>query len=102
MNSEEYLKIENKLNQVIMMMDMITPSQFALSQISDMTGKTFNFDNQHYKDSLASGPLLVDPLMIAATNSQQIIQRYAYTFELFKLYDPTDKRRDATFMTITE
>ena len=61
------------------------------------TYSTFNFDNQHYKDSLGSGPLLVDPLIIAATNSQQIIQRYAYTFELFKLYDVSDKRRDATF-----
>jgi hypothetical protein len=58
---------------------------------------TFNFSNQHYKDSLASGPLLVDPLEIANSNSQQIIQRYGYTFELFRLYDQRDKRRDATF-----
>lgn len=58
---------------------------------------TFNFDNLHYKDSLASGSLLVDPLQIAATNSMQIIQRYGYTFELFKSYTPADKRRDATF-----
>jgi starch-binding outer membrane protein, SusD/RagB family len=58
---------------------------------------TFNFDNLHYKDSLASGPLLVDPLVIAATNSQQIIQRYGYTFALFQSYAVTDKRRDATF-----
>jgi len=58
---------------------------------------TFNFDNLHYKDSLASGPLLVDPLQIAATNSAQIIQRYGYTFELFQSYAVTDRRRDATF-----
>ena len=58
---------------------------------------TYNFDNLHYKDSLASGPLLVDPLQIAASNQYQIIQRYAYTFELFKSYDLKDKRRDATF-----
>jgi starch-binding outer membrane protein, SusD/RagB family len=58
---------------------------------------TFNFDNLHYKDSLASGPLLVDPLQIAATNSMQIIQRYGYTFDLFKSYDLKDKRRNATF-----
>jgi hypothetical protein len=68
-----------------------------MQNIGAYTYSTFNFDNQHYKDSLASGPLLVDPLMIAASNSQQIIQRYAYTFELFKLYDVADKRRDATF-----
>ncbi len=58
---------------------------------------TYNFDNLHYKDSLASGSLLVDPLQIVATNYYQIIQRYAYTFELFKSYDVADKRRDATF-----
>ncbi|MBP6024633.1 RagB/SusD family nutrient uptake outer membrane protein [Ferruginibacter sp.] len=58
---------------------------------------TFNFDNLHYKDSLASGSLLVDPLVIAATNSAQIIQRYGYTFALFQSYAVTDKRRDATF-----
>ena len=65
--------------------------------ISQYLYSTFNFDNLHYKDSLASGPLLVDPLVIAATNAQQIIQRYGYTFELFKAYDVKDKRRDATF-----
>ncbi len=58
---------------------------------------TYNFDNLHYKDSLASGALLVDPLQIVASNSTQIIQRYGYTFELFKSYDVKDKRRDATF-----
>lgn len=58
---------------------------------------TFNFDNLHYKDSSGSGSTLVDPLMIAATNSRQIIQRYGYTFELFQSYDVADKRRDATF-----
>jgi starch-binding outer membrane protein, SusD/RagB family len=69
--------------------EMSTYSMFLYS--------TFNFDNLHYKDSLASGSLLVDPLQIAATNSTQIIQRYGYTFELFQSYALTDKRRDATF-----
>ncbi len=68
-----------------------------MSGVSQYLYSTFNFDNLHYKDSLASGPLLVDPLVIAATNSQQIIQRYGYTFELFKSYNIKDKRRDATF-----
>jgi len=58
---------------------------------------TYNFDNLHYKDSLASGSLLVDPLQIASSNSTQIIQRYAYTYELYQSYSLTDKRRDATF-----
>ena len=65
--------------------------------IASFTYSTFNFDNLHYKDSLASGPLLVDPLLISASNSQQIIQRYGYTFSLFQSYAVTDKRRDATF-----
>ncbi|OYU54968.1 MAG: RagB/SusD family nutrient uptake outer membrane protein [Chitinophagaceae bacterium BSSC1] len=65
--------------------------------VSQYLYSTFNFDNLHYKDSLASGSLLVDPLLIAATNSQQIIQRYGYTFALFQSYAVTDKRRDATF-----
>jgi hypothetical protein len=68
-----------------------------MSGISQYLYSTFNFDNLHYKDSLASGPLLVDPLVIAATNAMQIIQRYGYTFELFKSYSVADKRRDATF-----
>ena len=68
-----------------------------MGNIATYTYSTFNFDNLHYKDSLASGPLLVDPLMIGATNSQQIIQRYGYTFAMFQSYDVTDKRRDATF-----
>ena len=68
-----------------------------MSGVSQFLYSTFNFDNLHYKDSLASGSLLVDPLLIAATNAQQIIQRYGYTFELFKSYAVNDKRRDATF-----
>lgn len=58
---------------------------------------TFNFDNLHVKDSTTLGPTLVDPLQIAQTNSMQIIQRYAYTFELFQSYDVADTRRNATF-----
>jgi starch-binding outer membrane protein, SusD/RagB family len=57
---------------------------------------TFNFDNLHYKDSSGSGSTLVDPLNIASA-TQQIIQRYGYTFELFQSYDLTDRRRNATF-----
>lgn len=68
-----------------------------MGNVATYTYSTFNFDNLHYKDSLASGALLVDPLVIGATNSQQIIQRYGYTFSLFQSYTVTDKRRDATF-----
>ena len=57
---------------------------------------TFNFDNLHVKDSTTLSPTLVDPLNIASS-PDQIIQRYAYTFELFRSYNPADKRRNATF-----
>lgn len=57
---------------------------------------TYNFSNLHVKDSATLGPTLGDPLNIASA-SDQIIQRYAYTFELFQSYDPADTRRDATF-----
>lgn len=65
--------------------------------VGAFTYSTFNFDSQHYKDSLASGPLLVDPLKLQSPNSQQVIQRYGYTFELFQSYGVADTRRDATF-----
>ncbi len=57
---------------------------------------TYNFDNLHVKDSTTLGPTLVDPLNIASAPAQ-IIQRYAYTFELFQSYDIADTRRNATF-----
>lgn len=57
---------------------------------------TYNFSSLHVKDSTTLSPLLGDPLDIASSNDQ-IIQRYGYTFDLFKSYDPADTRRDATF-----
>ncbi len=68
--------------------------------VAAYTYSTFNFNGLHYKDSLASagiGNFLVDPLVLAASNSQQVIQRYAYNFELFESYDLADSRRNATF-----
>lgn len=86
---------KNNKEIIFAMRNIIGESEMA--GIGSFLYSTFNFSNQHYKDSLASGPVLVDPLEIANSNSQQIIQRYGYTFELFQLYDPRDKRRDATF-----
>lgn len=71
-----------------------------MGSVAAYTYSTFNFNGLHYKDSTASagvGNFLVDPLLLAATNSQQVIQRYAYTFELFQSFDLTDTRRNATF-----
>lgn len=71
-----------------------------MSGVAAYTYSTFNMNGLHYKDSTASagvGNFLVDPLVLAATNSQQVIQRYAYTFDLFQSYDLADARRNATF-----
>jgi hypothetical protein len=71
-----------------------------MGNVAAYTYSTFNFNGLHYKDSTASagvGNFLVDPLTLAATNSMQVIQRYAYTFELFQSYDLADTRRNATF-----
>ncbi|WP_109693871.1 RagB/SusD family nutrient uptake outer membrane protein [Chitinophaga deserti] len=72
----------------------------AEMSVGAFTYSTFNFNGLHYKDSLVSegvGNFLVDPLKIAEPNSQQVIQRYRYTFELFQSYDVQDTRRNATF-----
>lgn len=71
-----------------------------MTGVAAYTYSTFNFNGLHYKDSTASagvGNFLVDPLILAAPNSQQVIQRYAYTFELFQSYNLADTRRNATF-----
>ncbi|GGM95825.1 membrane protein [Dyadobacter beijingensis] len=71
-----------------------------MTGVAAYTYSTFNLNGLHYKDSTASagiGNFLVDPLLLAATNSQQVIQRYGYTFELFQSYDLADTRRNATF-----
>ncbi|MGX5854050.1 RagB/SusD family nutrient uptake outer membrane protein [Dyadobacter jiangsuensis] len=71
-----------------------------MSGVAAYTYSTFNMNGLHYKDSTVSagvGNFLVDPLVLAATNSQQVIQRYAYTFELFQSYNLADTRRNATF-----
>lgn len=65
--------------------------------VATFTYDLFNFSNQYYEDSLATGSLLTDPLELAAPNSLQVIQRYRYRFDLFKAYHPSDQRRDATF-----
>ena len=71
-----------------------------MGNVAAYTYSTFNFNGLHYKDSTVSagvGNFLVDPLVLAAPNSMQVIQRYAYTFELFQSYDVADSRRNATF-----
>ncbi|WP_025765349.1 RagB/SusD family nutrient uptake outer membrane protein [Dyadobacter tibetensis] len=87
-NNEIILAIHNKVGES------------EMSGVAAYTYSTFNFNGLHYKDSTVSegiGNFLVDPLILAASNSQQVIQRYGYTFSLFQSYHPADSRRMATF-----
>jgi hypothetical protein len=86
-----------KNNNEVILAIRFRVGEAEMANYSTFLYSTFNFDGQHYKDSSGSGATLVDPLNIASTNSQQIIQRYGYTFELFQSYDLADKRRNATF-----
>ncbi len=88
---------KNKNNAEIIFAVRYAVGEAEMPNVSAFTYSTFNFDGQHYKDSLATGGFLLDPLKLAATNLQQPIQRYAYTFELFQTYDVADNRRNATF-----
>jgi len=88
---------KQKNNPEIIFAIRFNVGESEMAGVASFTYSTFNFDSQHYKDSLASGPLLVDPLKLAAVNSQQVIQRYGYTFELFQTYSIADTRRNATF-----
>ncbi len=88
---------KQKNNSEIIFAIRYNVGEAEMGGVAAFTYSTFNFDSQHYKDSLASGPLLVDPLKLAAVNSQQVIQRYGYTFELFQTYNVADTRRNATF-----
>lgn len=91
---------KTKNNAEIILAVRYAVGESEMPNVSAFTYSTFNFDGQHYKDSLASagvGNFLVDPLKLASVNSQQVIQRYAYTFELFQTYDVADNRRNATF-----
>ncbi|SFH00636.1 RagB/SusD family nutrient uptake outer membrane protein [Pedobacter insulae] len=91
---------KTKNNSEIIFAIRYAVGEAEMPSVAQFTYSTFNFDGQHYKDSVASagvGNFLVDPLKLAQTNSQQVIQRYAYTFELFQTYNVADNRRNATF-----
>ncbi len=90
---------DNKQNSEIIFAIHNQVGESEMQNLGTFTYSVFNFDGQHYKDSLASagvGNFLTDPLLIANSN-QQIIQRYRYKFELFESYDLSDTRREATF-----
>lgn len=90
----------NKDNNEIIFAIRFRVNEAEQGGVAAFTYSTFNFNGLHYKDSMASagvGNFLVDPLKLAEVNSQQVIQRYRYKFELFQTYDIADTRRNATF-----
>lgn len=99
-NFKDVFSYGKKDNDEIIFSIPFAVGEAEMFPVNFFTYATFNFDNQHYKDSMASagvGNFLVDPLDIASSNSLQIIQRYGYTFELFESYDLADTRRNVTF-----
>lgn len=96
-NFADVFSYAKKNNSEIILAIRYRIGEAEMSNYATFLYSTFNFDNLHVKDSTTLSPTLVDPLVIAATNSMQIIQRYGYTFELFQSYHVADKRRNATF-----
>ena len=92
--------ISQKGNNEIIFTIRFRVGEAEMGGVAAFTYSTFNFNGLHYKDSMASagvGNFLVDPLKLAEVNSQQVIQRYRYKFELFQSYHIADTRRNATF-----
>jgi hypothetical protein len=99
-NFANVFSYSQKNNSEIILAIRFRVGEAEMSNVASYTYSTFNMNGLHYKDSTASagvGNFLVDPLLLAATNSQQVIQRYGYTFELFQSYDVKDTRRNVTF-----
>jgi len=99
-NFANVFSYSQKNNSEIIFAIRFRVGEAEMNNVASYTYSTFNMNGLHYKDSTASagaGNFLVDPLQLAATNSQQVIQRYGYTFELFQSYDVKDTRRNATF-----
>ena len=97
-NAFSYSKKNN--NEVILSI-RFRVGEAEMTNYASFLYSTFNFDGQHYKDSLATGPLLLIP----CDRCNQFTTDHSalcYTFELFQSYDVLDKRRNATFMILYE
>lgn len=87
---------KKKNSEIILTMSFST-SELEMTDVALFTYDLPGLAGGFYADSLATGALLSDPLNIGQTNARQIIQRYRYSFDLFKSYDNADKRKLATF-----
>ncbi len=99
-NFADVFSYTNKKNSEIIFTLSYSVAEAEMPGISTFTYDLPGLAGGFYADSLATGSFIStnpDPLNIGQTNAQQIIQRYRYSFELFKSYDNADKRKAATF-----
>ncbi|TJZ60374.1 RagB/SusD family nutrient uptake outer membrane protein [Sphingobacterium olei] len=82
--------------------EIIFTLPFAFNEAQATSSAAFlydlpNFSGLYYKDTVdINASALVDPLILQQTTAQ-VIQRYAYKYELFQSFEADDQRRDATF-----
>ena len=82
--------------------EIIFTLPFAFNEAQASSSSLFlydlpSFSGLYYKDTVdTDAPALIDPLTLQQTTAQ-VIQRYAYKYELYQSYDLDDQRRDATF-----
>ena len=99
-NFADVFSYANKKNSEIILTLSYSIAEAEMPGVSTFTYDLPGLAGGFYADSLASGSFIStnpDPLNIGQVNSQQIIQRYRYSFELFQSYDNTDRRKAATF-----
>lgn len=99
-NFADVFSYANKKNSEIIFALSYSVAEIEMPGVSTFTYDLPGLAGGFYADSLASGSFIStnpDPLNIGQVNSQQIIQRYRYRFELFQSYDNTDRRKSATF-----
>lgn len=90
---------KKKNSEIILTMSFLS-SEIEMTDVSLFTYDLPGLAGGFYADSLGTGSIIStspDPLNIGQVNSKQIIQRYRYSFDLFKSYDNADKRKLATF-----
>lgn len=99
-NFADVFSYANKKNSEIIFTMSYSIAEAEMPGVSTFTYDLPGLAGGFYADSLATGSFIStnpDPLNIGQVNSQQIIQRYRYKYELFRMYDNTDRRKLATF-----
>jgi len=102
-NFSDVFAYSKKKNAEIILTISYTSTEAEMSGTPGVSQFTYDLPGLaggFYADSLGTGSFIStnpDPLNIGQTNSQQIIQRYRYSFSLFQSYNNADKRKLTTF-----